>query len=48
MFEPDEQRGMADSILASVLAVAIWPSWSTRSMVPVGKYGKMSVSDLAQ
>ena len=30
------------------LAVAICPSLSTLSIVPVGKYGKMKVNDLAK
>ena len=30
------------------LAVATWPSVSTRSMVPVGKYGRINLNDLAR
>jgi len=37
--------GIADNIRAKVLAVAIWPSSSTRSMVAVGKYGSTTVSE---
>ena len=32
----------------STLAVAICPSWSIRSIVPVGKYGMMKWKDLAR
>ena len=42
---PPRDGGMLDSILAKVTAVAISPSRSTRSEVPVGKNGKISVND---
>lgn len=43
---PFIDSGIADKIRASVIAVATCPSVSTRSIVPVGKYGRINVSDL--
>ena len=42
---PPLDGGMLLRILARVTAVAISPSRSTRSLVPVGKNGRMRVND---
>jgi hypothetical protein len=42
---PPRDSGMPDSMRASDAAVATSPSSSTRSDVPVGKKGRISVKD---
>ena len=42
---PPRQSGILDRMRARVNAVAISPSNSTRSAVPVGKKGSTSVND---
>ena len=42
---PPRDRGMWDRMRARVTAVATSPSASTRSAVPVGKYGRTRVKE---
>ena len=42
---PPRDMGMCESMRARVTAVGTSPSRSTRSAVPVGKKGRMSVND---
>lgn len=45
---PPRDGGTFDKRRASVLAVAMSPSVSTRSIVPVGKNGNTSVKELTK